>query len=855
MVNNPGSKVTNKIIIFIVPALFLAALVILHHELRLYHLKDILQNIKEISPYRISLAIILTMLGYFVMSLYDVLALRYINYPLPYSRICFASFIGYAFSNNLGLGMISGGSVRYRLYSMWGLSMLEITKIITFCVLTLWLGFFTLASVVFLMEPQTLPEHLKLPFHSIHLLGIISIIIVALFVFLSLSIRKPIKIKDWEFSFPSPALLISQIFIASLDWAIAGGVLYILFPSIPGFSFFRFLSVFLVAQLAGLASQIPGGLGVFETAIILLSPPSVPSHELIGSLIVYRGIYYILPLLTASFLLGVQEIFQKWEAIRKFHQVFSGWLSVVIPIAFSLTTFLSGVLLLFSGVLPSTTWRLIWLKDFLPLPIMELSHFLGSIIGVLLLLLSSGILRRIDSAYILTLVLLGTGILSSLLKGFDYEEAIILSIMLIAFLPCHRYFYRKGSLISDRFSTGWLAAILLVLICSIWLGLFSFKHINYSNDLWWSFTLHGDAPRSMRAMVGIFCTAIIFIIWRLLRPPYPSSSSTDQTDMEKVLPVVRSSGSSYAYLALLGDKSFLFNQKDNAFIMYGVEGRSWVAMGDPIGPKEEWPELIWRFREMCDRYNGWAVFYEVRSEHLYLYLDIGLSIIKLGEEGRVSLKDFSLEGGSSKHLRYTMRKLEKEGYIFQIIQQGEIRSFLSEFKAISDAWLQIKSTREKGFSLGFFDEKYLKTFPAGIIRKDDRIVAFTNILAGADKKELSVDLMRYYPYVSNGLMEYMFTKLMLWGKDEGFEYFNLGMAPFSGFDTHEFAPLWNRIGALIFRYGEHFYNLQGLRQYKEKFNPQWEPKYLASPGGLFTPRILVNIASLISGSLKGLVSK
>jgi phosphatidylglycerol lysyltransferase len=558
---------------------------------------------------------------------------------------------------------------------------------------------------------------------------------------------------------------------------------------------------------------------------------------------------------TATFLLGIQEVFQKWETIRKFHQVFSGWLSVVIPIAFSLTTFLSGVLLLFSGVLPATTWRLIWLKDFLPLPIMELSHFLGSIIGVMLLLLAGGILRRIDSAYVLTSALLGAGILLSLLKGFDYEEAIILSVMLISFLPCRRYFYRRGSLISGRFSPGWIAAVLVVLLCSVWLGLFSFKHINYSNDLWWSFTLHGDAPRFMRAMVGVFCTAIIFIIWRFLRPSYLISSKTDLPDMEMALPVVRISDATYAYLALLGDKSFLFNQKGNAFIMYSVEGRSWIAMGDPIGPKEEWPELIWRFREICDRYNGWTVFYEVRSENLYLYLDIGLSIMKLGEEGRVFLKDFSLDGGSNKNLRYTIRKLEKEGYVFQIIPQEEIHSFLDEFKAISDAWLKNKSTREKGFSLGFFDEKYLKNFPAGIIQKEGRIVAFTNILAAAEKNELSIDLMRYYPDLSNGLMEYMFARLMLWGKEQGYKYFNLGMAPFSGFDTHEFAPLWNRIGALIFRYGEHFYNLKGLRQYKEKFNPKWEPKYLASPGGLFIPRILANISSLISGGLKGVVSK
>jgi len=849
------SNIFNKILMFLAPVLFLAALIVLHHELRVYHIRDILENLKEISSHQISLAIILTVTGYLLMTMYDSLALRYVRHPLPYAKIGFVSFIGYAFSNNLGLSVISGGSVRYRLYSLWGLSLMDITRVITFCSVSLWLGFFTLSGIVFLVEPQILPAQLKLPFHSLHPLGVIFLLIVFVYVLSALKIKRPLRIRDWEFPFPSIPVVLSQILVASVDWTIAGSVIYILLPAMQGFSFFKFLSIFLVAQVAGIASQIPGGLGVFETVIILLIPPDVPRHQAIGALLIFRCIYYILPLLAATFLLGIQELLQRWDTVRRFHKAFSGWIAAVIPIAFSLTTFLSGVILLFSGVLPATKWRIAWLKDFLPLPVMEVSHFLGSIIGIMLLLLARGILQRIDSAYLLTSGLLGAGILFSLLKGFDYEEAIILSFMLIAFLPCHSYFRRKGSLISGRFTPGWIAAVALVIISSIWLGLFSFKHVNYSHDLWWTFTIHGDAPRFMRAMIGVLCTVIIFVLWRFLTPEYPAQLNKIPPHAEKILSVVRPSEATYAWLAMMGDKSFLFNEGNNAFIMYGVEGRSWIAMGDPIGPKSEWPELIWRFHELCDRYNGWPVFYEVRAENLYLYLDIGLSIVKLGEEGRVLLRDFSMEGGASKNLRYNARRLEKEGYLFRIIPQDETGTSIGEFKRISDAWLANKSTREKGFSLGFFDEGYLKNFPAGVIEKDGSIVAFTNILSGGNKRELSIDLMRYIPEVHSGLMEYMFISLMLWGKEQGYEYFNLGMAPFSGFENRELAPLWQKAGALIFRYGEHFYNLKGLRQYKEKFNPLWEPKYLASPGGLYLPRILANVSSLISGGLKGLVSK
>ena len=193
--------------------------------------------------------------------------------------------------------------------------------------------------------------------------------------------------------------------------------------------------------------------------------------------------------------------------------------------------------------------------------------------------------------------------------------------------------------------------------------------------------------------------------------------------------------------------------------------------------------------------------------------------------------------------------------MFEVIAQADIPSLLPEFRGISDTWLGAKNTREKGFSLGFFSEDYLRRFPAGVIRQDGHVMAFANIWPGGGKEELSIDLMRYLPEAPRGIMEYLFIRLMLWGKQEGYRWFNLGMAPLSGLEDHALAPLWSRLGALVFRHGEHFYNLQGLRQYKQKFDPKWESRYIASPAGLSFPRILANIASLVSGSMKGVIAK
>jgi phosphatidylglycerol lysyltransferase len=835
--------------------LFGAALWILHRELEAYHFHDILQHLRELPARRLCFALSLTVLSYFIMTCYDALALHFVQHPLSYGKIAVASFIAYAFSNNMGFGMIAGGSVRYRLYSAWGLSTWEITKVVAFCSFTLWLGFLTLAGVVFVVEPLMIPEKLRLPFSSVRVAGTIFLGIAVAYFILTILRKKPFKIRGWTFNLPSCGLSLAQIAASMLDWAIAGSVLYTLLPNVSELSYPGFLAIYLVAQTAGLVSQVPGGLGIFESVILLLISPAISASAAIGSLLAFRGIYYILPLLTAAVLLGIQEILREKEAIRKTSQIFSRWMAVLVPQTLAFTTFVGGAILLFSGAMPAVKSRLTWLNTFLPLPVIEMTHFLGSLVGAGLLLLARGLQRRLDSAYVFGVALLSSGIVFSLLKGFDFEEALTLLFMLFALLPCRRYFYRKGSLISQRLEPRWIAAIITVLLCTVWLGGFAHKHIEYSNDLWWRFSLSGDAPRFLRATIGAAGVILLFAVARLLSPAHPKPGPIQQESLDRVGVIVRSFPEAYANLALLGDKAFLFSERGNAFIMYGVEGRSWVAMGDPVGKEDECTELAWHFRELCDRYDGWTVFYEVSPEKLHLYLDLGLTVVKIGEEARVPLEKFSLEGGAHRGLRHIHNRLQKEGCVFEMISREDLPALFPELKHISDAWLKEKNTREKGFSLGCFDEDYLKHFPAGIIRKDASIIAFANIWQGAGKTEFSIDLMRYRPEAPGGVMDYLFIELMLWGRQAGYRWLNLGMAPLSGLEDHGLAPLWSRLGAFIFRHGEHFYNLRGLRLYKDKFHPVWKAKYLACPAGRSLPRILANVTSLISGGITGVIAK
>ena len=362
----------------------------------------------------------------------------------------------------------------------------------------------------------------------------------------------------------------------------------------------------------------------------------------------------------------------------------------------------------------------------------------------------------------------------------------------------------------------------------------------------------GHAPRSLRAEVGAILVLVLAAALRLLRPPrLPGGALTGA--MDRMRPLVAASKNTSASLALLGDKHFLFSENGRSRLMYGVRGRSWVALGDPIGDEDRQRELIWAFRELSDRHGGWPAFYEVGGEYAAIYRDLGLGPFKLGEEARVRLDDFSLQGKRRKGLRPRTATASARGSASSSCPARRCPPSCPSSRRSPTHWLASKHTSEKGFSLGFFDEQYLRAFPLAVVRQNGKLLAFANVFEGADKEELSIDLMRHRTQAPNGVMDYLMLEFMLWGSAAGYRWFNLGMAPLAGLASGQLAPLWERAGALVYRYGEHFYNFEGLRSYKDKFDPVWSPRYLACPGGLALPIILADIAALVAGGAVGVV--
>jgi phosphatidylglycerol lysyltransferase len=379
--------------------------------------------------------------------------------------------------------------------------------------------------------------------------------------------------------------------------------------------------------------------------------------------------------------------------------------------------------------------------------------------------------------------------------------------------------------------------------------------VPYTNELWWQFEFNAQAPRSLRALVGVALLAMVLALRQLFKPPKPVPPTADSEELDRAAAIVAAQPNADACVALMGDKHFLFSESGNAFLMYGRRSRSWVALFDPVGPQAEWSELVWRFLEMAREHRGRASFYEVRPQTLPFYLDAGLRVFKLGEYAYVPLPDFSLKGKARSDLRQALNRGEREEMSIEVFEAGIDPNLVTELRAISDSWLAEHATAEKSFSLGSFTEHYIQRMPIAVVRVGARIVAFATLMSTGIRKEASVDLMRQLPDAPSGTMDFLFAKLILHFQALGYQRFGLGMAPLSGMAQHPLAPKWHRLGRLLFAHGENFYNFQGLRAFKEKFNPQWEARYLAAPGGMTPLFVLADVAALISGGLRGVIAK
>jgi len=406
--------------------------------------------------------------------------------------------------------------------------------------------------------------------------------------------------------------------------------------------------------MAGVISHVPGGVGVFETVVLAALPDTVPIETAAAALLMFRIIYFIVPFLMALVVLalyealvvvrratGRQPLFRLGRRMAAMAPTL-GAISPMAPAVLSVMIFGAGLWMSFAALIPSTTEAGAALERVFPLVLLEGGALMSSILRAVLIVLALGVARRSLGAYWLTLGAMAVGIVVAMIHAFDIESVITLGIGMLILLPFRREFHRRTGLVHGALSPVWFVLVFGLILSVGFVLVFAHRGTPYSSELWWQFAADQQVPRALRAGLLLALLVAVAALTLLLRVPRLHPVAPTDAELARAARIVASQANPDAALSLTGDKSLLFSADGRGFIMYGVQGRSWIAFGGPIGAPETGPELGWALCDAARRAGARPVFYRVGEDDLPLMLDLGLSLHELGERGVVDLGGFSL---------------------------------------------------------------------------------------------------------------------------------------------------------------------------------------------------------------------
>ncbi|WP_097459264.1 bifunctional lysylphosphatidylglycerol flippase/synthetase MprF [Mangrovitalea sediminis] len=794
------------------------------------------------------------------MYLYDWTVARWLNIHIPWQRLLRYSWIANTFNNLAGMSGLTGSGIRYLLLTREGIGGAKAASYSGTMVLSVPLGLSTLIALTLPLAPSLIHQ---MPAASGIVYAVVALFALYLPVFFLLTGSGRLHQRFLRALPPlSLRYRLGLVGISVLDWLFAAITLWLcLRVSGVQIPLPLFVAGFVLSAALGIASLLPGGLGVFDGALLLTLSSSANHADTLAGILLFRLFYYLIPWLIAVYL-GAELLTVRSPTLRNrlasrlqrypllgILQLPVSWLASFGVRVLAWMTFAAGLVLLLSSASPSIAERTALLHDYLPVPAIEGSHFVSVAIGVLLVGLARGIAGQVRSAYRLTQVLLLSGAVFSLIKGIDYEEALFLLMVAVLLRGRQRFFYRETYALFSRRNVNWFIGFILALALFMAVGdlLTTDSHLMHLLAHWGYGVMH--PTRFLQSVLVMAITVLGFLGWSWFRMPGPPLHKPKAEELEQTRRFFERNGSNnFSHLAFMGDKHLFYGAEEKVLIQFGAIRNVFVALGDPVGPDALIDQAIREFREFADRHDRVPVFYEVDEDRLHHYHDCGFRLFKLGEEALVPLTDFTLSGKRKGDLRAAVNRAEREGLTFDILEHPLPESLWQQLQQISDAWLQERQGAEKGFSLGAFTRDYLEASPIAVVRRQDDIIAFANLMPGYGQKyEFSVDLMRHVPDAPGGTMDFLFVRLMEYGRDQGYTYFNLGMAPLAGVGDTPYAFRSERLASLAYKYGNRLYNYKGLRRYKDKFSPEWRGAYLAYPHGRNVQTLLLDIAALVAG--------
>ncbi|MDR0486253.1 MAG: phosphatidylglycerol lysyltransferase domain-containing protein [Elusimicrobiota bacterium] len=804
--------------------IFVAALYLLNSQLKSINPKDVLLALSDISNIKIAAAMLCALGYYMLLGGYDIIAFHHINknVRLKPREIFFACFVSNALGNNTGYSMLFGGSLRYRLYSVYNVSIVDITKVIFFSSATIWLGLFAAGGLIFILDPVSLAETTGYNITT-RTAGVLFLSILSVYIVLCSLNLQSIKFGKKQFSFPNIQTAAIQIALATADWVIASLTLYILMPS-GIVSYFVLLKVFLVAQLLGILSQVPGGIGVFETSIAVLLPQIISNPSVIGGLLAYRAIFYFFPLSIALFTLAVYEIARLIKKVDEKTKYFGKAVSSVLVQILTISTFFGAIIAIFTTSTPFNILDLKKIVSLIPLGMLNLSHFLLSITAVGLLFTSRALQLRIENARKWALIFISCAIVFSIVMGGNLIILAYFICLFAAIFAAKKYFYRKRSMLNIPFNTMWFCAVIGIFTAAVWIGFIA----NKQDILLWIKhpaifieALFGDeeSSRFLRTVIGISVLFALIAVEQIFRKAF-NKTVYFTADDAKLL--IQNTNYVYAFNALMGNKKLFSNEAKDTFLMYQNIGANRIALGDPIGVSENKRELIWQFKESGDRDNMRVSFVGVGNKYINAYRDTGLDIVSIASEAKIVLKDFKSNG----YFQSLSETISAEGFLYEIKKSDEFYKYEASFESIDKLWEKENNYINRNFIPGDYSADCARGFDFGILKDRNGNISGFSILSGTQNKyEASSEIARYINCPKN-IFEFIIYQNVLWAKEKEYRFFNLGYTYTK--EDSEKEKDFARFFAKILAFSEHFNNdFKALKEFKDRFDPVWDEKYAA----------------------------
>jgi uncharacterized membrane protein YbhN (UPF0104 family) len=612
-------------------ALLIGAIYVVQREFRHLRLTDIEDALKAIPLHSLVFSFVWTILSYFILTFYDRLGTIYAGHKVSYGRVAFASFCAYALSHNIGFAAVSGAAVRYRLYAHWGLTPLQIAKTVAFCSLTFGLGGLVLGGAILFIEPRAVPffgDHLP----GLMLNGVGALMWTVVLGYVTLSrVFKHLSIGGHRIELPGWRMAIVQVLLATVDVATTATIFYALLPPAPGLTWPIFLGVYVSCYTAGLAANLPGGIGVFDTAMLFGLERYISAPHIVGAILVFRLYYYVIPLFLAGSLFAGNEILLRGGGLLRHVgklapvQAIGRWSEPDFAVtATTGAVGVCGILMLCLGVLaPQADFS--WIDPDYGVIASQAGQFVPSLIGAGLVMMAVALSHRVNLAWGLTILLLVVGAAFTATQDNRLWVAGVLILTTLLIAPFRACFYRHARLLSGPLQPA-SALTLAVLGCCLFELAVTREHTHgLHNNAFWMVILSREVPNTIRLAVAISVLLSLTAIWLLLRPSRVHFLPWDPASRQ----LVRRWGGRLIQTA----DGVVLGEASRAAIPFRRCGGVLLGLGDPVGEETDRVSAIWRLRDLARQEGLDAAVWHAGPELLHVYGDLGLTALPLGDDG------------------------------------------------------------------------------------------------------------------------------------------------------------------------------------------------------------------------------